>query len=54
MEELAVQYCDFIGQKEPQERKLTVKILGVGMYMHMSCNIDYLFIDGREKTRLKF
>lgn len=32
MEELAVQSCDFVGQKEPQERKLTVEILGFGMY----------------------
>lgn len=32
MEELAVQFCDFVGQKKPQERKLAVEILGFGMY----------------------
>jgi len=33
MEELAVQFCDFVSQKEPQERKLAVEILGFGMYI---------------------
>jgi len=33
MEELAVQSREFVGQEEPQERKLAVEILGIGMYM---------------------
>jgi hypothetical protein len=45
MEELAMQYCDFIGQKEPQERKLTFKILGVGMYIcHVISFISSLMV----------
>jgi len=49
MEKLAVQLCDFVGQKEPQERKLTIEILGVGMYI-LAYRYKYIFrfiIDGR-------
>ena len=49
MEEFAVQFSDFVGQKKPQERKLAVEILGFGMFI-----IIYSSIIKKNHLRFKF